>query len=78
MIDKTSLVVWITTLTIGVCALMLVTGPTHPEHYMAVTALISFAIAVFGLREIISLDQQGASISAVSAATARYMGLVYA
>lgn len=78
MIDKTSLVVWMTTLTIGVCSLVLATGTANPEHYMAVTALISFAIAVIGLREIISLDQQGASISAVSATTARYMGLVYA
>jgi hypothetical protein len=78
MIDKTSLVVWMTTLTIGVCSLIWASGTANPERYMAVTALITFAIAVIGLREIISLDQQGASISAVSAATARYMGLVYA
>jgi hypothetical protein len=67
-----------TTLTIGVCSLILATGAANPQYYMAVTALISFAIAVIGLREIISLDKQGASISAVSASTARYMGLVYA
>lgn len=78
MIDKTSMVIWMMTLTLGVCSLILATGAGTPVHYMAVTALVSFAIAVIGLREIIALDKQDASLSMVSASTARYMGLVYA
>lgn len=78
MIDKSSLIIWMTTLTLGVCLLILAAGAGQPVHYMIVTALINFAIATIGLREVISLDQKGAPISAVSASTARYMGLIYA
>jgi hypothetical protein len=78
MVDTSSMVIWMTTLTIGICSLVFAAGTGAPINYMAVTALISFAIAAIGLREIIALDKQDASLSAVSAATARYMGLVYA
>lgn len=78
MIDKTSMIIWMTILTIGICLLILAAGAGTPIQFMAVTALISFAIAAIGLREIIALDKQGAAVSAVSASTARYMGLVYA
>jgi hypothetical protein len=66
------------TLTIGVCGILFATGSGAPEYFMAVMALISFAIATIGLREIISLDKANAALSAISAATARYMGLVWA
>ncbi len=78
MIDKSSGVIWVSILTIGICAIILAAGSGVAHYFMAVTALISFAIAAIGLREIISLDKANASLSAVSAATARYMGLVYA
>jgi hypothetical protein len=78
MIDKASMIIWMTILTIGICLLILAAGSGTPIQFMAVTALISFAIAAIGLREIIALDKQGAPTSAVSASTARYMGLVYA
>jgi hypothetical protein len=78
MIDTSSLIIWTSTLAIGICSLILAAGSGVPHYYMAATALISFAIAVIGLREIIALDKANASLSAVSASTARYMGLVYA
>lgn len=78
MIDKSSGVIWVSILTIGICALILAAGSGVAHYYMAVTALISFAIAAIGLRDIISLDKANAPLSAVSASTARYMGLVYA
>jgi hypothetical protein len=78
MIDKASIITWVTILTIGICLLILAAASGTPIQFMAVTALISFAIAAIGLREIIALDKQAAPASAVSASTARYMGLVYA
>lgn len=78
MIDKKSSIIWSSTLTIGMCSIILAAGSGAPQNYMAVTALISFAIAAIGLREIISLDKANAPLSAISASTARYMGLVYA
>lgn len=78
MIDKSSGVIWVSILTIGICAIILAAGSGIAHYYMATTALISFAIAAIGLREIISLDKANAPLSAVSASTARYMGLVYA
>lgn len=78
MMTTSSLVIWMTTLTIGVCGIILATGTNSPEYYMVVMALIAFAIAAIGVREIISLDKANASLSAVSASTARYMGLVWA
>jgi hypothetical protein len=76
--DKSSLVIWTTILTIGVGGIILATGSGTPAYFMAVIALISFAIAIIGLREIIGLDAAGASSSAISATTARTMGLVWA
>lgn len=78
MIDKSSLIIWVSTLTLGMCSLILAAGSGVPHYYMAVTALISFAIAALGLRNTIALDKADAPLSAVSASTARYMGLVYA
>lgn len=78
MVDKSSLIIWMATLTIGICLLMFAAASGTPLHYMAVTALISCAIAAIGLREIIALANQNASLSAVSSSTARHMGLVYA
>lgn len=78
MIDRKSLVIWMTVLGLGVSSLILAAGSGSPPTYMAVTALISFAIAAIGLRETIALDAADAPLSAVSASTARYMGLVYA
>ena len=78
MIEKSSLIIWVITLGVGISSLILAAGSGVPHNFMLVTALISFAIAVIGLREIIALDKAKASLSAVSASTARYMGLVYA
>ena len=78
MLNSASILMWMFTLTIGICLLILATGSGSPHIYMAVTALISSAIAALGLREIISLDAGNAPLSAVSASTARYMGLIWA
>lgn len=73
-----SILVWMMTLTIGICSIVLAAGSGTPSIYMIVTALISLAIAAIGLRETIELDKADASLSTVSASTARYMGLVWA
>ena len=70
MMTTSSLVIWMTTLTIGVCGIILATDTNSPEYYMVIMALIAFAIATIGIREIISLDKADASLSAVSAPTA--------
>ena len=45
MMTTSSLVIWMTTLTIGVCGIILATGTNSPEYYMVVMALIAFAMA---------------------------------
>ncbi|OYW57304.1 MAG: hypothetical protein B7Y80_12160 [Hyphomicrobium sp. 32-62-53] len=78
MNENSTKFIWVCILTIGMCSLILAAGSGVPHYYMAVTALISFTIAALGLRNTIALDKAGAPLSAVSASTARYMGLVYA
>jgi hypothetical protein len=77
MIDKKSLIIWMLILTAGTCGVILAAGSGLPLYYMAATATISLLIAAVGLRDILALERAGASRSAVSAATARSMGLVY-
>ncbi len=73
-----SLVIWMTTLTIGMCAIILSAASGAPQTYMAVTALISLAIAGIAINEQRALEDQTAAKSLISASTARYMGLVWA
>lgn len=73
-----SLLIWMATLAIGICSLILSAASRQPTLYMAVTALVAIAIAAMALKDQQSLEDANASMSARSASTARYMGLVWA
>jgi hypothetical protein len=72
-----SLVVWMITLTVGICSIILSAASGTPEIYMAITALISIVIAFMAIKDQRDLEASGASASVISASTARYMGLVW-
>jgi hypothetical protein len=74
---SSSLVIWMMSLTIGIVAIILSAAAGTPQIYMAVTAMISVVIAFLAIKEQHDLEAGGASASAVSASTARYMGLVW-
>jgi peptidoglycan/LPS O-acetylase OafA/YrhL len=73
----TSLVIWMITLTIGICSIILSAASGMPEIYMAMTALISIVIAFLAIKDQRDLESSGASESVISASTARHMGLVW-
>jgi hypothetical protein len=60
----------------GVLALAAALGT--PIHFMAVTAAVSLVLAAAAVRRIMSLAASGASVSTISASSARSMGLVFA
>jgi len=74
---QSSLVIWMVTLTISVCAIILSAAAGKPEIHMAMTAFVSTAMALLAIRENRQLIGEGASRSEVAASTARYMGLVW-
>lgn len=78
MLDTSSMLIWMATLTIGVCGLILAAGSGAPETYMAVTACISLVLAALGVRDLTGLSAGKAPLSALSASAARHMGLVWA
>lgn len=74
---STSLMIWMGTLTVSICAVILSAAAGAPEIFMAVTAIISLFIALFAISQLRSLEAEGGSQSALAAASARFMGLVW-
>jgi len=71
------MIIWMIVLTISVVAIILSAASGDPSVHMVMTGFVSLAIALLAIRENMQLRAAGAGRSAVSAATARYMGLVW-
>jgi peptidoglycan/LPS O-acetylase OafA/YrhL len=74
---SSSIVIWMGVLTVGLCLIILSAAAGNPQVYMLVVAMISFAIAGLGLKEQAAVEAKSGSRSAMSATTARFMGLVW-
>ncbi|MDX2308883.1 MAG: hypothetical protein NW216_11640 [Hyphomicrobium sp.] len=74
---RSALVIWMITLTVGICSLILANAARLPEPYMAVCAVIAIVIAALSIKEQRELEAANANQSLRSASTARYMGLVW-
>lgn len=72
-----SLIVWMLTLTLSLCAIVISAAAGRPEVHMAMTGLVSLVCAVLAIRENKGLRAAGASSSSIAASTARYMGLIW-
>lgn len=75
--NSTTMVMWMVALTVSVCMIVISAAVGQPIVLMAMTGLVSLAIALLAVRENASLSADGASRSAVGASTARNMGLVW-
>lgn len=72
-----SMILWMLSLTIGVCALILSTAAGTPTIHMSVTAIISLGFALLAVSEHGKRVNAGFSKSSVASSTARYMALVW-
>jgi hypothetical protein len=70
-------IVWMVVLTLCTCAIILSAAIGEPSIVMAMSAGISFSIAVLAIRELQALEEAGASRRAIKSAMARFMGLVW-
>jgi positive regulator of sigma E activity len=72
-----SLFIWMSALTISLCATILSAAAGMPALHMSVTALVTLAIAIVAVQAYRALATQRTSRSALAANTARYIGLVW-
>jgi hypothetical protein len=72
-----SMILWMLSLTISVCALILSTAAGTSSIHMAVTAIISLGFALLAVSEHTKRVNAGFSKSSVASSTARYMALVW-
>lgn len=73
-----SLVIWMISLTIGLCGTIIAAGALDPSIHFAMSAMISLAFAGMAVRETRAQQMDGAAPGVVAATTAHYMGLVWA
>lgn len=73
-----SLVIWMISLTVGLCVTILAAGALEPQVHIAMSAMICLAFAGLGIGENRSQHAAGLSKSAIAATTAHYMGLIWA
>ena len=73
-----SQVIWMITLTISVCAIILSAAIGDPPTLMAMTGIVSFAMAIIAIREHRHLKAANATRGTLSASIARHMGLIWA
>ena len=69
--------IWMVILTVSVCVIILSAAIGDPPTLMAMTGIISFALALIAIREHRNLELSGASRASLSASTARHMGLIW-
>lgn len=72
-----AMIIWMVVLTISVCAMIFSAALGDASIHMAMTGLVSLGIALMAIRENMQLRAANASRNAVSASTARFMGLVW-
>ena len=69
--------IWMITLTVSLCAIVLSAAIGDPTTLMCMTAVVSLFVAVIALRTHKQLETDGASRATLSASTARHMGLIW-
>lgn len=72
-----SMLIWMLGIALGVAIMIISAASGQPLLHMGAAALISLVIAILAVRDNRQLQAEGASDAKVSAATARYMGLVW-
>jgi hypothetical protein len=72
-----SLVIWMSALTISLCATLLSAAAGLPPVHMGVTAVVTLAIAIVAVQADRELAATRPNRSALAANTARYIGLVW-
>ena len=72
-----SLIVWMLALTVSLCATILSAAAGVPHVHMAVTGIVTLAIAIVAVQAHRGLASTNASRSALAASTARFIGLVW-
>lgn len=73
-----SQVIWMISLTISVCAIILSAAIGDPPTLMAMTGIVSFGMAIIAIREHRHLKTANATRGQLSALIARHMGLIWA
>ncbi len=74
---SSSLVIWMLVFTISICGILVSSAIGEPLVYLAMTGLVSLAIAGLAIRDIRSMHASGSPRAVLSASAARYMGLVW-
>jgi FtsH-binding integral membrane protein len=72
-----SMVVWMLSLTIGLCGTILAAGAFQPALHLAACGAISIAFAIMAMRENSRQTAAQTAPGIISATTAHYMGLVW-
>ena len=72
-----SQLIWMTILTISVCAIILSAAIGDPTTLMAMTSIVSFGLALVAIKDHRTLEAANASRSKLSSSTARHMGLIW-
>lgn len=72
-----SQVLWMIILTVSVCAMILSASIGDPATLMAMTGIVSFALALVAISEHRRLETANASRGTLSASIARSMGLIW-
>ena len=75
--SASSIVIWMTSLTLSLCAIILSAAAGMPQFLMSMSGFISLAFALLAIREYRMLLNAGASASKIGSSTAHYMGLVW-
>lgn len=73
-----SQIIWMIILTVSVCAIILSAAIGDPQTLMAMTGIVSFALALIAIGEHRHLKAANATRGALSASIARHMGLIWA
>jgi hypothetical protein len=79
MLEKpmAALVIWMMALTVSTCITILSAAAEMPELHLAVTAIVSLAIAIVAVQMHRQAMASGATRSALASSTSRYIGLIW-
>lgn len=72
-----SLVIWMSTLTVSIVGLVLCAARNAYYLHMAIAAIVAIFMALTAIYEARAMRAGGASATAIAAANARYMGLIW-
>jgi hypothetical protein len=72
------MVIWMMSLAVAVCAMIITAAIGNTEYHMAVTGVISLMMALWAVQEHLSLARADAPQTAIGASTAKSCGLIWA